>query len=53
MSASSINPFLTDYAAGIAQDTASALAEFIAPSVPVGAATGQYKKFNVNKRKES
>lgn len=37
---------LKQYAYGIAQDTKSALADFIAPRVPVGAATGQFKKFD-------
>jgi hypothetical protein len=42
----SLNPTLTNYARGIAQDRASALAEFLAPTVPVGATTGQFKKFS-------
>jgi hypothetical protein len=37
---------LTSYARGIAQDKTSALAEFLAPRVPVGAAVGKYKSFN-------
>ena len=37
---------LRQYAAGIAQDTASAIADFIAPRVPVGIATGMFKKFS-------
>lgn len=37
---------LTNYAQGLAQDKASALAEFIAPTVPVGAASGQFKRFD-------
>ena len=37
---------LKQYAYGIAQDTKSALADFIAPRVPVGAASGQFKKFD-------
>lgn len=37
---------LTNYARGIAQDRASAVAEFLAPSVPVGSATGKFKSFN-------
>ena len=45
-SASIVNQTLTNYARGFAQDKASALAEFIAPTVPVGAASGRYKSFN-------
>ena len=37
---------LTNYARGIAQDRRSSLAEFIAPTVSVGTATGQFKSFN-------
>jgi len=42
----SLNRTLTNYAFGLAQDKASALAEFIAPTVPTGVSIGQYKKFN-------
>lgn len=42
----SLNPTLTNYAKGIAQDRASAVAEFFAPTVPVGASIGQFKKFD-------
>lgn len=42
----SLNPTLTNYAKGIAQDRASAVAEFIAPTVPVGASIGQFKRFD-------
>jgi hypothetical protein len=42
----SLNPTLTNYAKGIAQDRASAVAEFIAPTVAVGASIGQFKKFD-------
>lgn len=42
----SLNPTLTNYARGIAQDRASAVAEFIAPTVSVGASIGQFKKFD-------
>lgn len=45
-STSSINPTLTNYAQGIAQDRASAIADFLAPIVPVPASMGQYKRFN-------
>lgn len=44
--ASTVSQTLTNYARGIAQDRASALAEFIAPTVPVGAATGKFKSFD-------
>lgn len=42
----SLNPTLTNYAKGIAQERASAVAEFIAPTVSVGASIGQFKKFD-------
>ena len=42
---STFSETLKQYAYGIAQDTKSALADFIAPRVPVGAASGQFKKF--------
>jgi len=45
--ASAINPTLTNYAQGFAQDRKSALAEFMAPTVRVAASMGQYKAFNV------
>ncbi len=44
--ASTLNLTLTNYARGIAQDRASAVAEFLAPSVPVGTAVGKFKSFN-------
>jgi hypothetical protein len=37
---------LTNYAQGYAQDLASALAEFVAPTVRVAAAVGQYKQYD-------
>jgi len=37
---------LKQYAAGVAQDVKSALADFIAPRVPVGVAQGMFKKFD-------
>ena len=37
---------LKQYAYGVAQDVKSALADFIAPRVPVGVGTGMFKKFN-------
>lgn len=46
VNASTVNMTLTNYAKGIAQDRASAVAEFISPTVPVGAAVGKFKSFN-------
>lgn len=46
MSASTVDQQLTNYAHGQAQDLSSALAEVLAPTVPVGSATGKYKKFD-------
>jgi len=43
---SQVRDTLRNYAYGIAQDTTSAIADFLAPRVPVGAATGMYKKFD-------
>jgi hypothetical protein len=45
-SSGTIHTTLTNYAVGIAVDTASAIAEFIAPTVATGAQSGQYKVFN-------
>jgi len=42
----SMNQTLTNFAVGIQPDSASELAEFIAPVVPTGAQNGQYKEFN-------
>jgi hypothetical protein len=44
--AGTVNQTLTNFAAGIANDTASSLAEFIAPTVPTGAQHGQFKVFS-------
>lgn len=44
--ASTVNQTLTNYARGIAVDKASKLAEFLAPVVPTGSASGQYKVFS-------
>jgi hypothetical protein len=44
--AATVNRTLTNYASGFAQDAASALAEFIAPTVPTGVAHGQYKLYS-------
>ena len=46
MSVIGINMTLTNYAQGFSQDNASALADFIAPEVRTGAASGQYKQFS-------
>ncbi len=37
---------LRQYAFGVSQDTTSALADFLAPRVPVGVGTGMFKKFS-------
>ena len=44
--AASINPTLTAYAQGLAQDLRSAVAEFMAPTVRVPASIGQYKDYD-------
>jgi hypothetical protein len=41
-----LNQTLTNYAYGLAQDVRSPIAEFIAPSCPVGITLGQFKKFD-------
>jgi len=41
-----MNPTLTNYAAGVAQDRESALARFIAPDAVVPATIGQYKEYD-------
>jgi hypothetical protein len=45
-SAATRNTHLSNYAFGIAQDLRSALANFLAPQVPTGTSSGQYKKFS-------
>ncbi len=45
-SAATRNTHLSNYAFGIAQDLRSALANFIAPQVPTGTSSGQFKKFS-------
>lgn len=45
-SSSTINQTLTNFASGIAQDLKRALADFIAPPVPVGLTDGQYKQYS-------
>lgn len=42
-SAATRNTHLSNYAVGISQDLRSALADFIAPRVPTGTSSGQYK----------
>ena len=44
--ASIVNQTLTNYARGVAIDKTSKLASFIAPAVPTGSASGQYKAFS-------
>ena len=44
--ASQVVQTLTNYARGIAQDRRSSVAEFLAPSVPVGTSSGKFKQFN-------
>lgn len=45
-STATVNTALTSFASGVAQDTKSALADFIAPRCPVGVTDGHYKKFD-------
>lgn len=44
--ASAINRHLTNFASGLAQDRSASLANFIAPIVVTGLASGQYKKYS-------
>lgn len=46
ISTSTFRETLKTYAFGVAQDVKSSLADFIAPRVPVGVATGQFKRFS-------
>lgn len=43
---STFSETLKNYAFGLAQDVKTTLADFIAPRVPVGMGSGQFKKFN-------
>jgi hypothetical protein len=43
---SSYNPTLTNYAAGLSQDTKTSTADFLAPVVPVIATGGRFKKYD-------
>lgn len=43
---STFSETLKNYAFGVAQDVKTSLADFIAPRVPVGMGSGQFKKFN-------
>lgn len=45
-STATINRTLSNYAAGLAQDLSKSLASFVAPEVPTGNASGQYKKYD-------
>lgn len=44
-SAATVNTTLTNYAQGFAQDRNLSLADFIAPEVPTGVSSGQYKRY--------
>ena len=46
LATSTFKETLKQYAFGVAQDVKSALADFIAPRVPVGVANGMFKKFD-------
>jgi hypothetical protein len=46
ISSAAISQTLTNYAAGLAQDTKNALANFFAPSVHVATSIGKYKQFS-------
>jgi len=41
-----MNPTLTNFAQGLAQDRTGSIGDFLAPQVPVGASIGHYKQFN-------
>jgi hypothetical protein len=45
-SAANVNRHLTNFASGLAQDRAAALANFIAPPVVTGLASGQFKRYS-------
>lgn len=45
-SAAKRNTYLSNYASGLAQDRSKSLANFIAPVVAVGIASGQFKKYS-------
>lgn len=44
------NPTIIEYAQGAAQSAMSKIADFLAPTVPVGASTGQYKVYSAKNR---
>lgn len=46
----SSNPVLREYSQGAAQGATSAIADFLAPTVPVGTSTGRYKVYTVKNR---
>lgn len=46
LTTAAINPTLTTYAQGLSQEITSALAEFFAPNVVVGATAGKYKQYD-------
>lgn len=45
-STAAMNPTLTNFAQGLAQDRTGSIGDFLAPQVPVGASIGHYKQFN-------
>ena len=46
ISSAGFNQHLTNYGFGIAQDRSKSLANFIAPEVPTGSSSGQFKKYD-------
>lgn len=46
----SSSPMLREYAQGAAQDMTSAIADFLAPTVPVAKSVGRYKRYNQKHR---
>ena len=46
----SSNPTVVEYAQGAAQDMTSKVADFLAPTVPVGTAVGHYKEYSSKSR---
>lgn len=46
----STNPVLREYSQGSAQGSVSAIADFLAPTVPVGTSLGRYKKYTAKNR---
>jgi hypothetical protein len=46
----SANPILVEYSQGAAQSATSSIADFLAPTVPVGTSTGRFKRYTVKSR---